>query len=597
MALDWLTETVVRQHSSADSFARGEEYERWGSVVSVVRRGDALHSDVEGSEPDPYVVHIALDAAGITRAECSCPYTWGGWCKHVVAVLLSCIHSPETIEERPQLATLLEELDRDQLQAVLLHVVERIPTLVEEIESAIEMVSTAKSLPTPSDPAAPRARRTPVDTAAIRRQVRGALHSLDRLFGSQAYYQVGSVVQSVSQSVSQAWELIEAGDGRTAIAILEAVTEEYAAEWDILDDSDGEASDFFGELGKAWTEAILTADLTRPERDAWARRLRGWDDALSDYSIDDAFTAAATAAEQGWEDPALVRVLQGKITELGAWEGQRPYCADDLAVARLHVLERQGRFEEYVHLSRAEGQSDLHATMLAKLGRTDEAVEAGLRDVGTAGEALHVAQALRERGEVQAALVVAEHGLTLGTPRTALAAWVCDLAAATGRTDLALAAGLLVLQETPSLAAYMRAQEIAGDQWLPHREEVLERLRRTASYYPQAQVDIFLYEGLVDDAIAAVSNGATHTIVEQVVDAVRDKRPEWAIATCRSQAESIMDAGKADYYYASAQWLAKARDISRATAREEEWRSYLAALIARHQRKYKLRPMLEALRN
>lgn len=197
---------------------------------------------------------------------------------------------------------------------------------------------------------------------------------------------------------------------------------------------------------------------------------------------------------------------------------------------------------------------------------------------------------------MEAALQVAEHGLTLGTPRTALATWVCDLATTAGRPDLALAAGLLALRETPSLAAYMRAEEIDGDQWSAHREEVLERLRRTASYYPQAQVDIFLHEGLVDDAIAAVSNGATHTIVEQVVDAVRDTRPEWAIATCRSQAESIMDAGKADYYHAAALWLAKARDISRTMDREDEWRPYLEGLITRHQRKYKLRPMLEALR-
>src|SRR3989442_12618851 len=34
--------------------------------------------------------------------------------------------------------------------------------------------------------------------------------------------------------------------------------------------SDGEASGFFSDLGTAWTEAVLNADLTREEREQWA---------------------------------------------------------------------------------------------------------------------------------------------------------------------------------------------------------------------------------------------------------------------------------------------------------------------------------------
>ena len=106
---------------------------------------------------------------------------------------------------------------------------------------------------------------------------------------------------------------------------------------------------------------------------------------------------------------------------------------------------------------------------------------------------------------------------------------------------------------------------------------------------------MFLHEGLLDDAIAAVEPQASHTLVEQVVDAALTARPEWAIQACREQAEPIMDGGKAQYYHAAANWLAKARTAYRALGQGKEWQAYLNELLTLHARKYKLIPMLKAL--
>jgi uncharacterized Zn finger protein len=56
---------------------------------------------------------------------------------------------------------------------------------------------------------------------------------------------------------------------------------------------------------------------------------------------------------------------------------------------------------------------------------------------------------------------------------------------------------------------------------------------------------VFLHEGLIDDAIAAVEPRATHTLVERVVDAAMQSHPAWVIKVCRQQAEPFMDEGKA----------------------------------------------------
>jgi uncharacterized Zn finger protein len=147
------------------------------------------------------------------------------------------------------------------------------------------------------------------------------------------------------------------------------------------------------------------------------------------------------------------------------------------------------------------------------------------------------------------------------------------------------------------LPVYLQVQELDNEGWPARRAELLEHLRMMPrTYYPDGSVAIFLHEGLIDDAIIAVDHGATHTLVEKVVDAAMSTHPEWVIKTARGQAEPFMDKGKAHYYGVVARWLARARDAYRAAGREAEWLAYHQDLMARHSRKYTLVPLLQQLR-
>src|SRR5215210_3792709 len=111
-----ITEKLVRKLASGETLQRGREYFQRGAVVGLTRRGDRLLAQVEGSSYEPYRVDITLDAGGIASAECTCPYEWGGACKHIVAVLLAYINQPEQVEERLPLDTLLADLSSEQLR-------------------------------------------------------------------------------------------------------------------------------------------------------------------------------------------------------------------------------------------------------------------------------------------------------------------------------------------------------------------------------------------------------------------------------------------------------------------------------------------------
>ncbi|HEY3110777.1 MAG TPA: SWIM zinc finger domain-containing protein, partial [Chloroflexota bacterium] len=123
------------------------------------------------------------------------------------------------------------------------------------------------------------------------------------------------------------------------------------------------------------------------------------------------------------------------------------------------------------------------------------------------------------------------------------------------------------------------------------RDEVLARLRRSRAFDVASRVEIFLHEGLVDDAIAAVERlGAypDYALLERVVEAAIPSHPDWVMRTGREQAEAIVAGGYAQHYDRAARWLRHAGRAAAAAGRTDEWRAQVQALLEEHRRKYKL---------
>lgn len=397
------------------------------------------------------------------------------------------------------------------------------------------------------------------------------------------------MVDQVRDLLKPARTFVEAGDGNNALVLLEAITDEYVKSWYYLDDSDGFAGDFFSELGELWTEACLVCDLTPEERKGWARKLTRWQSEIEDYGIEEVFDPAQVAVLRGWDHAPLQRILRGEDRAVDEPDDKVEWYAYDLNTAVLSILERQGRHDEYLRLSAAEGRWQLHAGMLARLGRVQEAVDDAARHFGDPQQCLSLAGELHERGELEAALHVARHGLTLDGNRGALAVWLRDLAEGMGESECALDAAQVALKAMPSLDAYERVQKLAGERWADLREELLAHLRQAPGHFSDGgKVDIFLASGLLDDAIATVHKNADYDMIQRVMDAAIEHRPDWVIGAACRQAERIAEAGQSKYYHHVVGWLERARAAYRATGREADWEAYVAGIRAQHSRKRRL---------
>ncbi|WP_416668159.1 hypothetical protein [Egbenema bharatensis] len=70
-------------------------------------------------------------------------------------------------------------------------------------------------------------------------------------------------------------------------------------------------------------------------------------------------------------------------------------------------------------------------------------------------------------------------------------------------------------------------------------------------------------------------------------------RPDWVIENARRRAESIMNDGKAQYYYHAINWLRRVRAAYLQLGQQEEWKRYRTMLLQTHTRKRKLVSMLQ----
>ena len=84
-----ITEADLGEVLKASSLRRARGY--LTRVKKAVRAGQRLSAEVKGSRN--YQVEIEVGPEAIS-AHCSCPYDWGGFCKHIGAVLLKWIQSP-----------------------------------------------------------------------------------------------------------------------------------------------------------------------------------------------------------------------------------------------------------------------------------------------------------------------------------------------------------------------------------------------------------------------------------------------------------------------------------------------------------------------
>jgi uncharacterized Zn finger protein len=601
-----LTESIIRAASTPQSFERGQDYYQSGAVSNTSIQDNLLMGDCEGTQAPCYHVQVELDEAGIRATNCTCPYEYGGLCKHTVALLLTYVHHPKQFAVRQVPADLLADLDRDDMVALMTRLLRERPELYDWVEAAI--AAPAKS------GKSKKTRRKKVDAEIYRRQVIGILHSLDGMRASEAYWHVEGLTHQLRAVQETAAKFLDAGDPETALAILMAIVEEGGHGIEYIDDSDGYFSGYMGSLGEPLAEVILSLDMSAVGREKLIQKLERQSKYLADYGMEGGLDLAIQAATSDWGETRATneeskstishRAVRGRAVDgeeeneeyAEDWDDEESYDDEwrartpgDLTEAKLNVLKRQGRTDEYLVLCKKTGRHLRYALMLCDLKRMPEAVTYAEKHLTSASDAHKMAERLRELGDVAEAISMGERGLKLAGPKVHLGEWLGPIEEAQGRTKQALQAWLAAFPEHPTLPTYETLKRLAGKTWRDLQPQVMEMLRKSHDAMTLAQV--LLSEQEWDDAIkVAERRDVWYTVIETVADAVVSHRPEWVARMSIKQSERLMEKADSKNYPLAANWLKKAKKAYAQMGQTQQWQAYLQKV----KEQYKRRPALQA---
>jgi uncharacterized Zn finger protein len=620
-----INESVIRQNASDKSFERGKEYARSQAVRDLVLRDQTLQASVAGSTY--YRVSIYFSDRGIQSATCYCPYDFGGWCKHIVAVLLVGMEQSQ-IEERPSLAKMLERLDLEQTRQILHNLSAKSPDLVDLIDIQIELLtsikenksksSSSKASKTLSNKTSKTETQHPeIDRSQFRRQLAYSLRNALRDYEHSYYDEDDPFTDIVDEEIESAKAFLEAGDSFRAFVMLYAIAEELCNHTEEIENYFGDVSDLIYHLDLDMAEAILWTDFSVKDRQKWVTEIEGTQDSLCaelDFSL--------AALMQGWDNPYLQAVLQGKEKpeninhqpievstqskrkKIGIPQGENAYIHETdlrpLGAIRLRVLQAQERFDEYLNLAKDADFFTNYVNMLLQLDRHNEAIAAA-ENVQDESDAFEIAQKLLEYGFERQALYIANKGLQLQEEdakryrSVEFAVWTANLAERLGETGILLNTKIIAFKLRPSLADYHQIRALTQGKWQATRDILIKYLVQLDSFpASEAKVDIFLEEGLLDDAIAIANTSYCQIHVRlRVMQAVISSNPQWVITKAKALAEEIITIGKSDSYDNAIAWLEQVRNGYQILKQEKEWLNYRNQLVEVNARKRKLMELVK----
>ena len=602
MARPSLDPQKLRESFSPHIFERGQDYQEGGEVLDLTLRGTTVLAGVQGSDVQPYRVTLELSENALLSAHCSCPYSdnFGDWCKHIAAVALEYIHRPDMVITEASVTELLGPLDAETLRGALAHLLELYPEAINKLElyvqSRLERVNVAQK----SSDGEPATLDTRLFEKMMQGAVRGARHDWD---GFPEYNEVYEVIREIKP-------FLKRGAYRDALTLTEALVRTFIDEVESSERNEYNNIGFsdeglFLDFDTHFAEAVLGSALGEGERKRLLHEILAWHDRVAnDWTSPDLNMTAHALAEGLPNRDEETEELLSEVAGLELYGGA-------YAEIRLRVLRATGRDDEALAFARATEQGASYLAVLLDQGGLESVMGEYKDHVKDEQDALTVAEHLAA-DHPREALEVARYGLAQGAQATqsleeyrptsglALATFTKALALNLAEPKAALDASLIEFGLEPSLARYRALRDLAGEveggDWQSVRAEVLAGLRRANYPNHHAAADIFLAEGLPDDAVAVASTfPGDGGLLRKVMTAVLGTHAQWVIDAARGQAEPVMEGGRSGEYDRAAGWLGHAKEAYQASGRGAQWQAYIAEVREKHGRKYKLMGALKSL--
>ncbi len=458
-----LTVEKIRGLCTEDSFERGLKYFEEGRVKQVDFFGNTLTAVVEGTENYRVTIRVNGDIEGY----CTCPYDWGGICKHIVATLIHYSQGYERMKggrERMEakVNAVLSQVTVEKLKEFLSAEFEKDPRMRARFLIYFTGEGEEKSL----------------------HDYKGEISGLFRDAASRDLFIDYDRRVDFSDVLDVAERYIDKGNLLEAAKIFQALSEAIAENMDMVDDSDGYYGGEFDYAVEKLVTCLKEAGLGIEEKRPYIEYLfRRFIDGEPDYfqeSYDHALRQICTSDE---DLRHLKHLLELRPTEPSdhdeKWGGYRD--AEQSLMMQIFVLDKLGEEEE------------LHG-LLERHYRED----GDLR--------LLFAERLLREGEVTRAMEIAEEGVSVFPDRRALglrrflSRIYRESSVDKYRENLM---NLFLLERDWGLYDELKRAS-SEEEWGGLLGDIVKNLSGRRGFGESLLVDVYLREGMFDEALRGV---------------------------------------------------------------------------------------------
>jgi uncharacterized Zn finger protein len=560
-----ITEADIKQLSNEQSFSRGKSYYRGGAILEPVRQGNELRAYCEGSEYQPYRVSATLGPNGIAGAHCTCPYDWGGLCKHTIALLLAWVHEPESFNKISPTEELLANRSKEELIVLIKEMLKREPDLARLLE-----------LPVQPD------RQTPLDLEAFRKQISYALRQHDYY----DYPNAGATATELAALVDTADRFREGGDWANAGALYALVLNEVTPRYAELYDEDGDVAIELQRCAEGLDNCFAEGEPDAATRQNWLEALL--EAHLKDIDMGGMDLAApagelvlghATDEEWLWIEARVQQAIAAQTNRYSDWAQQ---ALVSFLAARLEATGQTAKTDELIF---ELGSPRQQAFLLVERGRFAEAITLAQEHfTDLPGLATQFADALVEAGAAEAATTYMT-GLLDSRYRQTYLSWLAKHAEKTGDLSSALALWRQSLQQSPSFETYKTLKNIAQqlNQWDETRRELLAVLETNKVWH--ILIDVALEEGYVARALELLprlQGWHSRDYALRVAQAAENDHPQAALEIYNRRAQQLINARGRDSYREAARLLTRVQKIYKHQNNQAAWQEYITGVRQEH---------------
>jgi uncharacterized Zn finger protein len=560
-----IQEEQIRARATPQSYSRGESYYKRGAIFDTVRRSNEIEARCAGSSDEPYYVNATLDDDGnIEYATCSCEYDYEGDCKHIVALLLTYLHEPESFEIFATVQDTLEERSKEELIALIRQMTGRYPDLRTLIDRPVPR---------------PQTKGKAVDVLPFRRELRQALGHFNQWGDRTAQFTVQSIADT-------ARAFANAGQWHNASAIYRVILEESTGQNDYPADDEGDLIWALNSVVDAVVECLEQAEISADERERGAlieclADAYIWNIELGGYGLGDGTLPDALLQQlQPHDIPKIRNRVQAALArrqnlEFGEW-GSEALTRFDIELDALDSTDP----EETLQRLRAQGMHRLEFEKLLAMGRDDEAIQVVVQHLTNPYERLVALPYLVDAGHSDVAIRLANESLRAGFDHR-LAYWLDQHYQTSADHHAQFELRLLCMQQQPSVDYYAKLKQAADavERWAVVRPDILQELEQKKEYGVLTQV--YLYDEEWDAAWETAERIQTQPLGWRwvgppgidltVAETSKHARPQKAIPVFVRHARQQINGRTRGHYGRAAGYLATVRDLYQIINDEQSW--------------------------